>query len=177
MNNHLNKLTLSALFLALCFVLPVITGNLTAIGNMLLPMHVPVLLCGFLCGWQYGLIIGAAAPILRSIMFAMPPMFPVAVPMAFELAVYGLTAGLFYKIFPKKNVFIYVSLTLSMILGRLVWGFVRYIMTFAGTEFSLKMFIAGAITNALPGILIQLVLIPFIVMAVKYRGIAKKAVG
>ncbi len=110
----------SGLFLALCLLLPFLTGQIPQFGNMLLPMHLPVLLCGFICGWPYGLAVGFISPLLRSMLFGMPPMFPTAVAMAFELAVYGLLSGLFYKIFPE-NVFIYVSLLLAMVGGRLIW--------------------------------------------------------
>ena len=87
------SLTLSAMLLALALVLPFLTGQIPEIGSMLLPMHIPVLLCGFLCGWQWGLIVGFIAPLLRSVLFGMPPMVNVAIPMAFELAAYGAFAG------------------------------------------------------------------------------------
>ena len=47
-------LILAALCMALGIVLPFFTGQIPQIGGMLLPMHLPVLLCGLLCGWQYG---------------------------------------------------------------------------------------------------------------------------
>ena len=94
------KVALAGLFLALGLLLPFLTGQIPQIGNMLLPMHIPVLLCGYFCGWRYGLAVGAAAPLLRSALFGLPPMFPIAVAMAFELAVYGLMTGLLYKRFP-----------------------------------------------------------------------------
>ena len=82
----ISKLVLSGLFLALAFVLPFLTGQVPEIGNMLCPMHIPVLLCGFICGWPYGLLIGFLSPLLRSLILGMPPMFPKAVCMALELA-------------------------------------------------------------------------------------------
>ena len=88
------KLTYAALFLALAMVLPFITGQIPEIGKMLSPMHIPVLLCGFLCGWPWGLAVGFVAPLLRSVVFGMPAMFPGAVAMAFELAVYGTLSAI-----------------------------------------------------------------------------------
>jgi len=102
MQTKTTKLTLSGLFLALCLVLPLLTGQIPQIGSALSPMHIPVLLCGFVCGWPYGMAIGFIAPLLRGVIFGMPPIFPVGIAMAFELAAYGALAGLFYKILPKK---------------------------------------------------------------------------
>ena len=88
------KLTYAALFLALAMVLPFLTAQIPEIGSMLSPMHIPVLLCGFLCGWPWGLAVGFIAPPLRSVLFGMPAMFPGAAAMAFELATYGAVSGL-----------------------------------------------------------------------------------
>ncbi len=167
-NKNVQKLTVSAVSLALCMLLPFITGQVPEIGNMLCPMHIPVLLCGYLAGWQYGLLVGAAAPILRSFIFTAPPLFPQAFSMAFELAVYGFMTGLLNKRLPDKNVFVYINLVVSMLSGRLVWGLVRFIIYGLGyTRFSLDLFLAGAFTEAVPGIILQLVLVPVIVMALK----------
>ncbi|MFQ6976237.1 MAG: ECF transporter S component [Oscillibacter sp.] len=68
------KLTYSALFLALAMVLPFLTGQIPEIGSMLCPMHLPALLCGFMCGWPWGLAVGFISPLLRS-MSGMPPIW------------------------------------------------------------------------------------------------------
>ncbi len=102
MNKHIKKLVYSAVFLALCMVLPFLTGQIPEIGQALSPMHIPVLLCGFACGWPWGLAVGLIAPILRSLIFQMPPMWPNAVSMAFELAAYGFCSGILYKVLPSK---------------------------------------------------------------------------
>ena len=81
------------------------------------PMHIPVLLCGFICGWPWGLLVGLFAPILRSVTLGMPPLFPTAVCMAFELAAYGAVAGILYKTLPKKKCFIYCALLGAMVIG------------------------------------------------------------
>ena len=162
------KLVLSALFMALGIILPFFTGQIPQVGSMLLPMHIPVLLCGFICGWQYGLAVGAVTPLLRSALFGMPPMMPTATAMAFELAVYGAVTGILYNKLPKKNGNIYVSLLGAMLAGRVVWGIVCIpLYGIGGNAFSFQMFLAGAFINAVPGILLQIVLIPAIMMALK----------
>lgn len=96
---------------------------------MLLPMHFPVFLCAFLCGWQYALFLGFLLPICRSMIFGMPHMFPVAIAMAFELAAYGLIAGLVYgRSKQKSTASLYVALISAMILGRVVWGIVEVLL-------------------------------------------------
>lgn len=160
------KMVLSALFLALGIILPFFTGQIPAIGSKLLPMHLPILLCGLICGWQYGLAIGLITPLLRSLLLGMPPLFPIATAMAFELATYGFLAGIIYQSLSKKTLNVYITLVLSMIGGRIVWGIVSAILFgIAGIPFSFKIFIAGAIINAIPGIIIQLILIPVIMVA------------
>ena len=163
--NSLLKLVLSALFLALALVLPFLTGQLKQLGNALCPMHIPVILCGFFCGPWYALAVGVIAPLLRFALFGMPPVIPTGLAMCFELAVYGITAGLLYRAFPKKKIFIYLTLILAMLAGRLVWGGVMTVLMGLGkTEFGWPMFFAGAFTNAIPGIVLQLVLIPLLVI-------------
>ena len=159
------NVSLSGMFLALAFVMPFLTGQIPEIGSMLCPMHIPVLLCGFICGAPYGLLVGAIAPILRSLTLGMPPIFPTATAMAFELAVYGLVAGLLYKALPKKKINIYVSLIGAMVVGRIVWGLVMFcIIGFDLSKFGLAAFWTGAVANAIPGIIVQIILIPIVVM-------------
>lgn len=158
---------ISALFLALAYVLPFLTGQIPEIGAMLCPMHLPVLLCGFICGWYWGLTVGFTAPLLRALTLGMPPIFPTAVCMAFELAVYGLAAGLMHKLLPKKKPYIYCSLLVAMIAGRIVWGLAMLLCLGAtGTAFTAGAFIAGAVTNAIAGIIVQIILVPVLVMLI-----------
>ena len=167
-NTFVRKLVYSAMFLALAFVLPFLTGQIPQVGSMLCPMHIPVLLCGFICGGPWGLVVGLIAPLLRSVTLGMPPMFPTAICMAFELATYGLAAGLLYRAFPKKKWSVYVALIIAMILGRIVWGIAMFVcMGFSTGSFGLSAFVAGAITNAIPGIVLQIILIPLLVFAFK----------
>ena len=162
------RLVLAAMFLALALVLPFLTGQIPEIGSMLCPMHIPVLLCGFFCGWQYGLAVGLIAPLLRSVMFGMPPMFPVAVCMSAELATYGVVSALLYKALPNKKINVYVALLGAMVAGRLVWGAARLVCAgFDVSKFGLAAFWSGAVATAIPGIILHLILIPIIVIALK----------
>lgn len=159
------KLVLSGLFLALGLVMPFLTAQIPSVASKLLPMHIPVLLCGFICGGSYGLIIGLIVPVFRSMLFGMPPMLPTAVAMAFELAAYGCVSGLLYKLLPRKNIFIFVSLIISMICGRIIWGIARFFLYgLSGTAFTWELFLAGAFLNAIPGIVIQIIIIPIIII-------------
>ncbi len=167
MKNHkkLLKLILSALFLALAYVLPFLTGQIPEIGAMLCPLHIPVLLCGFICGWPWGLAVGFIAPLFRSLTLGMPPLFPKAICMAVELAAYGAISGLMHKLLPRKKPYIYCSLLIAMIAGRLVWGAAMFICLGAtGGSFTFSAFLAGAVVNAIPGIILQIVMIPILVM-------------
>lgn len=167
----MKKLVYSAMCLALCLVLPFLTGQIPEIGSMLLPMHIPVLLCGFLCGGGWGAAVGFCAPLLRFAIFSMPPM-PGCVSMAFELATYGLVVGLLHKKLGKGMKGIYMSLICAMVAGRLVWGAAQMaIMGLNGGSFPFSAFVAGAFTSAIPGIVLQLVLIPVLVRALDKAGV------
>lgn len=173
-NTKLIKTVLAAFFLALAYVMPFLTGQIPEIGSMLCPMHIPVLLCGFICGWQWGLTVGFIAPLFRSLTLGMPTLFPVAICMAFELAAYGLTSGLMHKYLPKKKPYIYVSLLASMIVGRLIWGAAMFIaLSMDGGTFTFSAFLAGAVTNAVPGIIVQIIIIPVAVMILSKPEILK----
>ena len=170
---QIRKLTYAALFLALALVLPFLTGQIPQIGSALSPMHIPVLLCGFLVGWPWGLAVGFIAPLLRSVIFGMPVMVPGAVAMAFELAVYGLVSGILYRLLPKKKWSIYVTLIVAMLAGRVVWGIARLIIAgLSGNSFTWALFLAGAFTNAVPGIILHIILIPVIVMVLERAGLS-----
>ena len=160
------KLVFAALLLALAMVLPFLTGQIPQIGQALCPMHIPVLLCGFVCGPIYAMAVGFIAPLLRFALFGMPPIFPTGVSMAFELLTYGLVAGLCYKHLPRRRINIYASLLIAMVAGRLVWGVVRFILTgLQPAKFGLAAFWAGAVAGSVPGIIVHIVLIPLLVMA------------
>ena len=161
-------MVLSAMFLAIALLLPLLTGQIVQIGNALCPMHIPVLLCGFFCGPWYALAVGFIAPILRFALFGMPPLLPIGISMSLELATYGMVVSLLYKLLPAKKSGIYLALIGAMIAGRIVWGAVRVVLLGLGRyEFGWNAFIAGAFLNAIPGIIIQIILIPVLVMALE----------
>lgn len=165
-NEKLLNLVMSAMFLALALVLPFLTGQIKQIGNMLLPMHIPVMLCGLVCGWQYGLIIGAVAPVMRSALFGMPVMFPSAIAMAFELATYGFVIGYLFSHAKWKCIrSLYRCLLTAMVCGRVVWGIVEcFLLGIGENGFTLTAFFTSSVLNGIPGIILQLVLIPVVML-------------
>jgi len=165
------KMALAAMFLAIGQILPFVTGQIPQIGKMLSPMHYPILLCGFFCGWKYGALVGFICPLMRSVLFGMPVLFPSAIGMAFELMTYGFVSGyLSEKLDTRKIADIYLILLVSMIAGRIVWGIAQVILLgISGSKFTFAAFIAGALTNAVPGIILQLLIIPFLVFRLKNR--------
>jgi len=166
--NRILRLALAAICLALCMLLPFLTGQIPEIGSMLSPIHIPVLLCGFIAGPAWAAVVGVIAPLLRFVLFGMPPIFPTGAAMCLELAVYGAVSGMLYSKLPKKPVNIYVSLIAAMLLGRIAWGIVRVLLSgVTGSAFTWAAFIAGAFTSAIPGIILHIALIPVIVMALQ----------
>ena len=163
----IRKMVLSAMFLSLGLILPLFTGQVPYIGKMLLPMHIPVLLCGLICGPICGAIVGLIVPILRSAIFGMPVMFPTAIAMMFELAAYGGIVGLMYHKSKWKCIkALYRCMLIAMISGRVVWGVAMVIlMGISGNTFTSNAFLAGAFLNAIPGIIAQLTIIPAIMVA------------
>ena len=175
MDTRLKLLTYSAVSLAAALLLPLLTGGDMKLGNALCLMHIPVLLCGYICGPWWGGAVGICAPILRGLIFSRPPFMPTGLCMAAELMAYGLFTGLFYKLFPKKLPFLYVSLLCSMLCGRLVWGLAQYVVLGAqGKTFTLAVFWTNGFVTALPGMALQIVLIPLLITAFKKAGLLKK---
>ncbi len=168
MKLNVKKLVLSGLFLALALVLPFFTGQIPQIGGMLCPMHLPVILCGFVCGGGWGAAVGFVAPLLRYLLFQMPPIYPTGLAMAFEMAVYGFVCGWLYLRLSGHKWRIYPALISAMVLGRVVWGIVRLILAgLSAQSFTMAAFISGALLTAVPGILLQLVLVPLLVTALE----------
>lgn len=156
------------MFIALGVVLPFITANNQQLGNIFSLMHIPVMLCGFVCSGYYGAAVGFVTPLLRSLIVGMPPMFPKASAMAFELMVYGMLCGILYKIFPKKNIYIYPALIISMLAGRVVSGVVQYVFAgLSGSSFDVITVIESLFVTALPGIICHIIIVPPIVMILK----------
>jgi len=174
-NNMIKNLTLTAMFIAMGFVLPIFTGQIPQIGSMMLPMHIPVLLCGLICGWKYGLAAGLLLPLSRSLILGMPPLFPIAIAMTFELATYGFIIGFLYGRSRWQCIIaLYRSMIAAMLAGRVVWGAAMVLLLgVGGNAFTWQMFMAGAFVNAIPGIIIQLVLIPAIMVALNRAGLVR----
>lgn len=165
--NPNKKLVLAGIFLGLTMVLPMIVGRIPQIGNMLLPIHIPILLAGFICGPKYGFVIGFIAPLLKFALQGVPPLYPIGISMCFELATYGVITGMLYRKFPKTVKYMYINLISAMILGRVVWGiFMLILLSVKGQVFTFAAFISGAVITAVPGIIIQLILIPVIMILI-----------
>ena len=171
----LQTLATAAMLLALGLVLPFFTGQIPQIGRMLCPMHLPVLLCGLLCGWKYGLAVGLILPPLRYVLFFAPPLFPTGTAMAFELAAYGFLAGFLYARSRWQCVVaLYRCLIAAMLGGRVVWAVVQVILSgVSGQAFTWQMFLSGAFLTAIPGIILQLVFIPAVMVALDRTGLVR----
>ncbi len=171
---YIKDIVMAAMLLAVGIVLPFFTGQIPQIGSMLLPMHLPVLVCGLICGWQYGGIVGFVLPLLRYVLFGMPPM-PNGLAMAFELTAYGAISGFLYNRSRWQCIVsLYRSLIIAMIGGRVIWGIVRVVMLgMTGNAFTWQMFMAGAFLNAVPGIILQLVFIPALMVALNKTGLVR----
>ena len=164
---NLRQMVLAAFFLALGLMLPFLTGQIREIGNKLLPMHLPILLCGFICGWKYGLLVGFITPLLRCFLFSMPAPTS-AIGMAFELAVYGLITGILYQKLRMSKFRIYASLLTAMVMGRIVKGIANVIIFgITDSPYTWNMFIGGAVLNAIPGIILQLIIIPILILSLE----------
>lgn len=163
----------AALCLALGLLLPQFF-HLIGAGSVFLPMHIPVILCGICFGWQYGLVCGVITPLLSSILTGMPPIFPVGASMMFELAAYGALSGLLYR---RINLNVYVALIAAMLGGRLVSGIMSAVFYgMAGKAYGFQLFLTGAFVTAIPGIILQLVAIPVLVMALEKARVIEKPV-
>lgn len=170
---YITNLVLAAMFMALGLILPFFTGQIPQIGNMMLPMHLPVLLCGLVCGWQYGGAVGFILPLFRFMLFGMPPIMPTGIAMAFELATYGAVVGFLYARSRWQCVIaLYRCLIIAMVAGRVVWATARVVLMGVAKEpFTWELFLSGALITAVPGIILQLVAIPAIMVAMDRTGL------
>ncbi len=151
----------AAIFLAMGIVLPLIFHMTGIAGRIFLPMHIPVLLAGMITGPVYGLIIGMASPVLGFLISGMPPP-PIMQIMVFELGAYGLISGILYSKGGVMN--IYLSLITAQTGGRVIYGIVFWALgRFLGYNIPQAISVGGAIMTGLPGILIQLIMIPVII--------------
>ena len=171
---HIRNLVLSALFIAVGMVLPYVTGQIPQVGKMLSPMHLPVLLCGLICGWPWGLAVGLILPLFRHFTLGMPMLLD-AIAMTPELAVYGGVVGFLYRRFKKQDLAaVYISLITAMLAGRVVWGIARVLMTGVAQEpFTWQTFLTVGFVNAVPAIILQLVFIPVMMLALDRTGVVR----
>ncbi len=171
MRSSLQKLVTTGLLIAVGMFLPSFFHMFGA-GPVMLPMHIPVLLCGLICGAPYGAACGVILPLLSSLTTGMPPIFPVAPAMALELCTYGVVTGLLYRHYAKN---IYLSLVAGMLCGRLVSGIANAaLLGFSGGEYSLQIFLTGAFVTGLPGIILQLLFIPLLVVLLTKAHLLEK---
>ncbi|MEF2782715.1 MAG: ECF transporter S component [Clostridium sp.] len=171
MSSQVKKITISAFFLALGLVLPFAFHSFgPGAGAMFLPMHIPVLLCGFVCGSGYGALIGVLTPLVSSALTGMPVFMPTGIAMCFELMTYGILSGLIVKRLP-----LYPSLIITMLAGRAVSGIVNLILlSMAGKAYTLEIFLTAAFVTALLGIILQLIIIPLLVKVIEKIEIHKE---
>ena len=169
------RLVFTAACIALCVVLPLAFHTIPNAGTVFLPMHIPVFLCGLICGWQYGASVGLILPVFRSLLFGMPPLYPTAISMSVELCIYGLAVGFIFCLFRKQSLLaVYTALVSAMILGRIAWGGCQIVLlSMEGNTFTLSAFAAGALFNAIPGIILQLLLIPAVMTSLHITGIKR----
>lgn len=156
------RMLLAALFMAMSMILPFFTGQIPLLGKIFLPMHIPIILCGLVCGWQYGMVVGFVTPIFRSFLFGAPQLYPMAIAMAFKLLVVSGMAGCLYRYWKKRS--LYIILVISILSGRIVWGIAMYFLLGYGTDMAaLLVMWAEAVCYAVPGMVLQLLVVPVIV--------------
>lgn len=161
------KMVITGLCIALCYVLPFLTGSNFQLNKALSPMHIPVFLCGYVCGPWWAMAAGFISPLFRSLTLGMPD-FLSGLAMAFELAAYGLCTGLLYRLLPKKTPCLYAALLISMVAGRIVSVLAKIlIFSIAAKPVTVGLFITNAFVDTLPGAALHLALIPPVVMALE----------
>lgn len=163
--SNVKKSIITAVCIALCYVIPLMFHGIQNAGNIFCPMHIPVFICGLICGWQYGLLCGIAGPALSSALSGMPPA-AILPSMMVELAAYGTAAGLMMKLVRTKSTYadLYISLIAAIVCGRVLAGLAKALI-FARGSYSMSAWIAGSVVTSWPGTIIQLVFIPTIVFA------------
>ena len=172
--SNVKKSIVTAMFIALCVVLPMAFHAILGAGPVFLPMHIPVLLAGLICGWPFGLLTGIIGPVLSHLITGMPP--PPMVPiMTIELGVYGLVAGLMMKFIRTKKIYLdlYISLITAMLIGRVIAGISMALIFFSGT-YSIAIWTTTYFVTSLPGVLIQIVVVPSIVFALEAAKLIPK---
>lgn len=163
--SNVKRSIITAVCIALCYVIPLMFHGIQNAGSIFCPMHIPVFICGLICGWQFGLLCGIAGPALSSALSGMPPV-AILPSMMVELAAYGTAAGLMMKLVRTKSTYadLYISLIVAIVCGRVLAGLAKALI-FARGSYSMSAWIAGSVVTSWPGTVIQLVFIPTIVFA------------
>jgi niacin transporter len=164
-NENAKNMVYTGLFIALGVLLPVLVHMIPNMGMVLLPMHIPILLCGLICGVRYGLICGLITPLLAFLLTGRPPAFLLPA-MQVELAAYGAVSALIMLYVKTKSMYANVCMSLigAMLVGRVVFGMVNALILQVG-EYTLQMWLTAAFVTAMPGIVIQIIIVPIIVIA------------
>ena len=166
----IKRMTISALCMALCVVLPIAFHVIPNAGSVLLPMHIPVLLCGLVCGWQYGLLCGCVGPLVSSILTGMPPA-AVLPGMMVECGMYGCICGLMMERVRTGSLYadLYISMPVAMLAGRVLSGIAKALILAPGTSFAA--WVTASFVTALPGISVQLIMLPSLIVALTKAGL------
>lgn len=177
MNKKIKQMVISAILIAVGLVLPFLTGQIQSIAKIISPMHIPALIAGLTVGPVWGAAVGFITPLLRSVLFGMPPaIIPTALAMAFELCTYAVITGLLYPRLLKVRALrkaahlpaILIAMIVAMVLGRCVGGAVQAILLgITGGSYSLQAFVAAYFTGTALGALIHLVIVPAVVIALE----------
>ena len=162
--SSIKRLTLTALCIALCVVVPMAFHVIPNAGAVMLPMHIPVLLCGLVCGWQYGLLCGLVGPLVSSILTGMPPA-AVLPGMMVECGMYGCVGGLLMERIRTGSLYadLYICLPAAMLAGRVISGVVKALILTPGLSFTA--WVTASFVTAFPGIMIQLIFLPTLIVA------------
>ncbi|HPY36790.1 MAG TPA: ECF transporter S component [Clostridia bacterium] len=170
---NIRAMVITSVCIALGVALPLALHTIPNAGSIFLPMHIPVLLCGLVCGWPYGLVCGLITPLLSSLSTGMPPI-AILPSMIIELAVYGFVAGfLMQRIKTKEKLSaLYISLLGAMLAGRLMFGILNALIFRAGV-YTFELWLLAAFITALPGIILQLIILPVLVLALDKAGLSK----
>ena len=168
--SHIKRLTITALCVALCVVLPMAFHVIPNAGSVMLPMHIPVLICGLICGWQHGLLCGILGPLVSSLVTGMPPA-AILPGMMVECGMYGCVGGLLMERIRTGSLYadLYLSLPVAMLAGRVISGIVKALILTPGLSFTA--WATASFVTALPGISIQLILIPTLIVALTRAGL------
>ncbi len=164
---YVKKAIITAACITLCIVLPMAFHSIPNAGSIYCPMHIPVLLCGLICGWPFGLLCGLAGPFLSSVFTGMPPVAILPI-MMIELATYGIVTGMMMKVVHTQKVYgdLYIGLVIALMTGRIVAGLMRALI-FASGEYSIAIWVTTYFITAWPALIIQLAFIPMIVFALE----------